>query len=149
VANNALLVGKPISAVVVQQNGIIRNIENGEITGIHFMGERAFLEIRYEQLVKVEHEDDDPRLDDPDDPGYAMVTRTMTESVPLQFINHIVEAIQLVGRRITHNHMSGMVESVTMRSGVPFLNMRVENSDGSPSNLVPVSYALYREDQNG
>ncbi|MCL2204769.1 MAG: hypothetical protein FWB88_12615 [Defluviitaleaceae bacterium] len=65
----------------------------------------------------------------------------------IERINYAMEAIKYVGRFIEHGpHISGVVESVTIRNSVPFLNVLVRNDDGDYT-LYDVSYLLFLADR--
>jgi hypothetical protein len=114
VSDRALLMQKEINAVIVSSDGVVRNIEKGIIQGVSIVGnDRAFLDI-----LDVE--------------GDGTMVR-----IPLEKINYAVEALNLIDRPITHNGHTGIVHSITMRSGIPWLN----TDNGSISTI---SYLDFR-----
>ncbi|MCL2604361.1 MAG: hypothetical protein FWD90_07775 [Defluviitaleaceae bacterium] len=61
-------------------------------------------------------------------------------------INYAMEAIQFVDRTIQHVNISGVVQDITIRNGVPFFNVRSEDEDGNVT-MHEVSYLMYLADR--
>jgi flagellar basal-body rod modification protein FlgD len=65
--------------------------------------------------------------------------------VHAQMITHVTSALTYVGHRITSGDVvNGLVESITMIGGIPFLNAR--NADGE---LVQIDFLRYIAERNG
>ncbi|MCL2188151.1 MAG: hypothetical protein FWC16_10275 [Defluviitaleaceae bacterium] len=63
-------------------------------------------------------------------------------SVEVERINYAMEALQFVGRFIQDGPVAGDVVSVTIRNGVPFFNVRMENEDGT-YEMGEIAYLQY------
>ena len=66
--------------------------------------------------------------------------------IHVERINYAMEAIQFVGRYIQHTNVSGVVQNITIRNGVPFMNVRQEHADGTYT-MHEVSYLQYLADR--
>jgi hypothetical protein len=44
-------------------------------------------------------------------------------------INHVTDALAYIGRHIEDSGIAGTVENITVRGGIPFLNVRTANGD--------------------
>jgi flagellar basal-body rod modification protein FlgD len=94
VSDRALLAGQTVSAVI-SESGTTRTI-TGEIRGINVRNNAAFL---------------------------VVSQGSGTQEVPLQRIDFLVEALQMVGQRLDRTDFFGTVDSITIRSGIPYLNI--------------------------
>ncbi|MCL2197708.1 MAG: hypothetical protein FWB80_02185 [Defluviitaleaceae bacterium] len=65
--------------------------------------------------------------------------------INIQNISHVSDALTYVGNVINTTSVSGVVESITMRMGAPFLNVRVEGRD----DLVQVDFLGYLAERTG
>jgi flagellar basal-body rod modification protein FlgD len=109
VSDRALLTGQTVSAVISGTGGQGLQTVSGPIVGINVRNNAAFLVLGEQN------------------PG--------TVEVPLERIDFLVEAIQMVGRRVDQADFNGTVDSVTIRSGIPYLNI------GDTS----LSFAVFRD----
>jgi flagellar basal-body rod modification protein FlgD len=94
VSDRALLTGENVTAVF-NDDGTLRTV-SGAIQGINVRNNAAFVVIAQ-------------------NPG--------TVEVPLERIDFLVESLQMIGRRVERTDFNGTVDSVTIRSGIPYLNI--------------------------
>jgi flagellar basal-body rod modification protein FlgD len=97
VSRNALVTGQTISAVINEggQQGQLQTV-TGPIQGINVRNNTAFIVV-----------------------GQG----SGTVEVPLQRIDFLVESLQMIGQHVDHAAFSGEVHSITVRSGIPYLNI--------------------------
>ncbi|MCL1884797.1 MAG: hypothetical protein FWF81_13720 [Defluviitaleaceae bacterium] len=65
--------------------------------------------------------------------------------INVQMINHVTDALTYIGQQIVAPGASGTVRSITMRGGIPFLNVEVEGQDA----LREVDFLAYVAHRTG
>jgi flagellar basal-body rod modification protein FlgD len=101
------------------------NFTNGDtLTGVEIRGTRAYLVFQ--------NDTDDEAL--------------RTVRVHVERVNYAMEAIQFINQYIQHVNVAGTVQSVTIRNGIPFLNVRTEAADGTYT-MHEVNYRQYLADR--
>jgi len=111
VSSDQLVKGRPISATVFRNNQM--ETIAGNITGINFRNATvnnvtstaAFVEISYSRT---------------NDDGETETTR---QEVRLERVDYLIEALQLVGRQVEHGGVAGIVDSITIRGNIPYMNI--------------------------
>jgi len=109
VSSDRLVKGRPLSAAFFRDGDMV-NI-SGTVTGINFRNAMiagspttaAFVEITYART---------------NDDGE---TEHVRQEIRMERVDYLIEALQLVGRHIDHDGTQGIVESVTLRGGVPYM----------------------------
>jgi flagellar basal-body rod modification protein FlgD len=66
--------------------------------------------------------------------------------VHVERINYAMEAIQFVNQFINHGLINGVVQDITIRDGLAFMNVRVDNPDGTYT-MEEISYRVFLADR--
>ncbi|MCL2223876.1 MAG: hypothetical protein FWB96_02785 [Defluviitaleaceae bacterium] len=70
------------------------------------------------------------------DGGLDANDQPITRRIHAQHFNHVTSALTYVGEKITHGIVvDGIVQSITMTGGIPFLNVRVYNPDPNDTEM--------------
>jgi phage gp46-like protein len=109
---------------------------NGDVlVDVEIRGDRAFLVFQSTQMVEEEIDG-------------VMVEREeqVTTRIHIERINYAMEALQFIDQFIEHSIVSGIVQDITIRNAVPFLNVRTELADGE-YEMHEVSFMAYMADR--
>jgi flagellar basal-body rod modification protein FlgD len=120
VSDRMLLTGGQIKAVLYDAEGTIEFVA-GKIQGVSITNNKASLTV----LTSRTSEDDE---------GNTVVTPVI-KSVPIEKINYVTEALQMLGEDINYKGYYGTVNSVTISGGVPLLDL---------SSGMQLAYTYYR-----
>jgi flagellar basal-body rod modification protein FlgD len=155
------MVGRTIQALVHNARGEVTDFVEGVVDYIKISGNQSVLVVGNREVFpwEVATVGDGPilmgsslftngdRLADVEiRNGRAYLIFENGTRVHVERINYAMEAIQFVNQFIQHGNISGVVQNVTIRNSVPFMNVRVEHPDGTHT-MEEVSYLIYLADR--
>jgi len=112
VADNMMLIGSLISAVVRDAETGEDAVVSGTVSGVRIAPDNAYLMVNGNEI-------------------------------PVSKINYVVDALRLIGGEIRHGEVSGAVESVLIRGGLPYLRILMAGEDGEQEEHL-VSFTEYK-----
>ncbi|MCL2499229.1 MAG: hypothetical protein FWE90_02715 [Defluviitaleaceae bacterium] len=155
------MVGRTVQALVHNAQGDVTDFVEGRVNYIKISGNQSVLVIGNREVFpwEVASISDGPILigsqvftngdkladvEIQNNRAYLVFANGTREFV--ERINYAMEAIKYVDQFIQHIDVSGVVEDITIRNGVPFFNVLMENADGT-SERREVSYLVFLADR--
>jgi len=153
------LVGRYVQALLVNSDGDVTEFVEGQVDHVKFAGAQAILVIGNREVFPREvttvgngpmllgatyftHGNAITNVDIRNGRAYLIFDNDVR--VHITRINYAMEVLQYVGQEITHGSITGTVESITIRGGAPFFNVRDDEGE-----LREINYLLYLADRIG
>jgi len=155
------LIGRYIQAITT--NGDNANFVEGKVDSVKIAGSQAVLVVGNREVFMHEvfsvasemqligsedftHGNELTAVEIRNNRAYLIFDNNQAARVHVQRINHATEALVYVGNFINDSGVAGTVESITIRGGIPFLNVRT--ADGELEQIDFLNYLVNRAEGN-